>query len=678
MLHDDCKVMVRGREGLAITFILVTSQVAAVHLTRLNTKRCVSRSKIPHGETSGTTRQVSKAVRGRLESSPNRQPMFIGVSSMHTTRLVGLTHRYRRQAMFRLLAFVLTCSPTLALACGGLFCNNAAPVNQNAERILFASDGDNITMHVQITYAGPPSEFGWLLPVPTDVEYGLSKDVVFSQLDALFGPRFILQRIFPDDCFGDEEVSFAAADDADLATEGASDEPSVNVLSRESLGPYEITLLTADNIQVLRDWLDENEYQIPDNVDETLSPYIEKESAFVALKLLADADSGDITPLRLNFRGDTPAIPIVPTSVAADPDMGIIVHVLGKTRAIPLNYRHVAINEAAIDWLSGGSNYADVVSQAADEAMGQAFTTDYAGLHQSQIRLTTVEAALIAAIEPIRDLRGGWPALQELTTLMQNDADVTRAFTAVISLGDDANVRVEDVVRCPRCVSRRSNIDAAEILIDGAALATKLEAINEIRQDLNELFEQLPYLTRLYGTMSPSEMTLDPTFSFNRDLPPITNIRRATLYTDCDGNGDRIETSSGFVFDSTEADRTIQRQNGETVRGTDTAAAAVITQQMSAGQPEVIVDNRDALREKHGNDTPLTENAMMSGRESSQTNSQPMLAERDGDDEPSSEGSGKNMFGCTTHSSTAMAAESIITAMFAIVVGLRRRRQNNR
>jgi hypothetical protein len=59
-------------------------------------------------------------------------------------------------------------SPSAAQACGGLFCNVAQPVNQSAERILFAKDGDRVHMHVQIAYQGPPTEFGWLLPAPPD------------------------------------------------------------------------------------------------------------------------------------------------------------------------------------------------------------------------------------------------------------------------------------------------------------------------------------------------------------------------------------------------------------------------------------------------------------------------------------------------------------------------------
>ena len=74
------------------------------------------------------------------------------------------------------------------------------PVNQAAERILFAVEGDKMAMHVQITYQGPPADFGWLLPVPEDVDYGLSSELLFDLLDQNFGPQFRLNREWGENC----------------------------------------------------------------------------------------------------------------------------------------------------------------------------------------------------------------------------------------------------------------------------------------------------------------------------------------------------------------------------------------------------------------------------------------------------------------------------------------------
>ena len=95
--------------------------------------------------------------------------------------------------------------------------------------------------------------------------------------------------------------------------------------------------------------------------------------------------------------------------------------------------------------------------------------------------------------------------------------------------------------------------------------------LNVVRKELKRLFDTLPYLTRLYGTMSPAEMDLDPTFSFNRDLEPVDNVRTATMNIACGENGDiisrEIVTPSGLVVPVPEGDNPnlIERQNGETL-----------------------------------------------------------------------------------------------------------------
>jgi hypothetical protein len=50
-----------------------------------------------------------------------------------------------------------------ALACGGFFCSQQQPVNQAAERIIFADNGDGtVTAVIQILYQGPSeSRHSW-------------------------------------------------------------------------------------------------------------------------------------------------------------------------------------------------------------------------------------------------------------------------------------------------------------------------------------------------------------------------------------------------------------------------------------------------------------------------------------------------------------------------------------
>ncbi len=138
-------------------------------------------------------------------------------------------------------------------------------------------------------------------------------------------------------------------------------------------------MLQATNAGVLVEWLQEQDYAIPSDLEPVLAPYLAEHQYFVALKLSSDKDAGDLSPLGMTYCGGAASIPIQLTSVAAIPDLPIEAFVLGPSRAVPDNYLHVRINEAAIDWYAGGTNYRDVVKRAADEAAGQAFATDFSG-----------------------------------------------------------------------------------------------------------------------------------------------------------------------------------------------------------------------------------------------------------------------------------------------------------
>ncbi|MCA9527289.1 MAG: DUF2330 domain-containing protein, partial [Myxococcales bacterium] len=288
-----------------------------------------------------------------------------------------------------------------------------------------------------------------------------------------------------------------------------------------------------------------------------------------------------------------PAIPLRPTATAANRDMGIIVHVLGSARAIPVNYRHVVINEGAIDWVSGGRNYTDVVSQAADEAGGRAFVTDFAGRHAGGVSPLPAEA--IAAL-------GEAPTWEDvLRSGLVVDADVARVLAASIT-ETAPGLDPAQAVACPRCYGDD------EVTLDGAAFVHRLrEEVEAPRLAIARLFETHPYLTRLYTTMSPDEMAEDPVFDENPDLEDAWNLHLATRYITCDESGPRfdeavIETASGLRFalrDGQNPDA-IRRQNGETVRGAGVPAAAVIEQTLVAGQSRILTDRRRVLAARYG------------------------------------------------------------------------------
>ena len=62
--------------------------------------------------------------------------------------------------------------------------------------------------------------------------------------------------------------------------------------------------------------------------------------------------AGSIRPIMITYESELPYIPIRPTAVAAKDDMGVMVWVGAKSRAIPENYKALELNEALINWFS--------------------------------------------------------------------------------------------------------------------------------------------------------------------------------------------------------------------------------------------------------------------------------------------------------------------------------------
>ena len=485
------------------------------------------------------------------------------------------------------LALFMVNTPTVTWACGGFFCNASLPVTQSAERILFAHRDGQIDMHVQIQYQGPPTEFGWILPAVRGVETSISSEALFTALDRIYGPRFNLSYDYDEACFNDEiflesEEFLPTQGGGDMGSQPPPPEPQVQVISREVVGPYDRVILDAPNVDLLRGWLNDNEFNIPESIDEKLQPYIDADLIFVAIKLLAGNDSGDIVPLRLNFSGDRPSIPILPTAVAADPDMGIIVHILGTSRAIPLNYNHVQINEALIDWGRGGSNYPSVVSQAADEAEGKAFATDFAGPVGDQLTnaLTPYSEALLTQIEEATTLDEFFFEVPD-----RRNPDFVRVINDLVEVPE--GIDRDEFLSCPQC------FEVDSVAIDGAQVAARLRMeVNSVYESIGELVEALPYMTRLYTTLSPEEMDTDPLFSLNPDLEDVSSTHNATVYVSCNEDGETesevltLSDGRSFPFNSIEP---LVRQEGERVRGEEDMPASVVIERMfEAGQSEPV------------------------------------------------------------------------------------------
>ncbi len=272
-----------------------------------------------------------------------------------------------------------------SLACGGFFCSsiNLVPVEQNAERILFEINRDGksegtVTVTVEISYTGRPEDFSWVLPLSDLVgALDVAPPQALQLLDDSTAPRIVPP---PTRCTEPFPPLFGGAAPNMLRTaDGAAGGGGVLVDELERVGPYEPQLVSSEDAGALITWLNDNDYLITAEMEPAVADYVAAGMKFLAMKLAPDAEVGDIAPIRVTYPGDEPMVPLVLTSVGAEPEMGVLVFVAGDSRYESANYANleIATDLVQADPNTGVSNYYPLLSWQVDNSGGEAMVTEF-------------------------------------------------------------------------------------------------------------------------------------------------------------------------------------------------------------------------------------------------------------------------------------------------------------
>ncbi|HEX2730324.1 MAG TPA: DUF2330 domain-containing protein [Polyangiaceae bacterium] len=485
-------------------------------------------------------------------------------------------------------AALLALSVHPAHACGGLFCNGA--VNQAAERIIFADNGDGtVTAVIEIQYQGPASEFSWLLPVSTppseDQPLRIGSTAALAALQAATNPQFVLQTKVEGKCAPTESL----AADAGAIFNASADHAEVTVDASGIVGPFDWTVISvtdrsSEPAKAATDWLEANGYQVPPGSAPLLAPYLGDGLSLLALRLTKDADVGSIRPIIITYDADRAIIPIKLTAVAAQDDMGVMTFLLGEGRGVPQNYLSLEINEARLDWFNPQSNYAALVNQAADDAGGQGFVTEFAGSTEAFAEVV-LPKSVDEQWQELEQRPSTNPAvvLQRVSELLGSYDGFWDALRKTVSL--PTTLSFERFQSCVACYG-----DQAQYSWDELHTALVADVVEPLR-NVQELISAHPKLTRLYTTLSAPEMTLDPLFTFNPDLKDVSNLHTATRVVECSSDVEQFA-----------APWTIKLPQGGVVRGADGDQTwpsefdslppnRVIRRQGASGTGKVIEDN---------------------------------------------------------------------------------------
>lgn len=486
-----------------------------------------------------------------------------------------------------------------AQACGGFFCSASQPVNQAAERIIFADNGDGtITAVIQIQYEGPSENFSWLLPistVPEGDDLAVASDLAFTRLQAATNPQYNLTTRVEGSCRqASRDLLQSANGTAAPGAVAFDDAGGVQLDASGVVGQFAWSVISLENPEVpdpaapALDWLRSNGYDVTPEAAALIGPYLADGMHLLALRLSKGSDTGSIRPIRLTYSAAAPMIPIKLTAVAANRDMGVMTWALANARAVPFNYNALELNEARINWFNATSNYNQVVTDAADAAGGQGFVTEFAG-PAAQLQNVVWSSSDETDWQALR--RSTYRSLSDLLGSLQDNYQSWSGFWDAVrrSVSLPLGVRFDDFKSCPECYK---NVEFSPSALFDAVQADVIDPVREVQK----LIDRSPYATRLYSTLSGAEMTVDPVFVFNPDLPEVNNLHRAERVIECNPN-----------LDQDDAPWRIELPQGSLIRGTAStvgqwpSAVAVepanfrVLTLSSSGGGRVVEDNADEI-----------------------------------------------------------------------------------
>jgi len=516
-------------------------------------------------------------------------------------------------------------APRAARACGGLFCDgpppnpfSPLPVAQNGENVVFAIDQDpaggatRLTAHIQILYTGDAAKFSWIVPVDAAPTLDVGTDQLFTSLLGATQPRFqttsaVDGKCLPEPrCTACQEQGPAAgggpsSNGADAGISAPTD--AVKVSFQGAVGPYDAAVIQSTDPTALRTWLTSNGYVVDDTAGAIIDTYVHENKFFVAVKLMNGKDTKSIQPVVLKFIGTEPCIPLRLTAIAANPDMPVRIWVLAGGRVVPKTFFEVKVDEARIDWASGGSNYASLsnslLGQAADEAGGTAFVTEYAG--PSSIAANLVWSPMRFDLTALEAAQTPPVYVQALVNLgLASNAQVLPLLQMYIPMPDQLKAMgLSDAQFYGNIASYWSQykFPAFDLMALTAAIESKVIAPLQAAQ---QLLDGHPYMTRMNTFISPKEMSKDALFFESSGLGDVPLVHTATFRTMC---GDqkfmacnapvRLELADGrmaWVRNGSTA-ATCQYQSYDLTGLQKLPAAEKVWQRDVAGEGEVIIDN---------------------------------------------------------------------------------------
>jgi hypothetical protein len=249
-----------------------------------------------------------------------------------------------------LLALAL---PAPVFACGA-YIPLEGEASLDRERALVIWDGAIEQALIELAVTSDAAEAAWIIPTPAPAEVELGDAAVLDLLDDLTRPKIVVEH----------RPGWPALMAGAGAPEAAG---GVDLLSRQTLGPFDVATLAATDAGALQGWLAENGYVLPDTLGPVLEPYVERGWTYVAVRLTPEAQgdtlTGQLDPLWLTFPAAEPAF-AMRAAATAYAEFPLTLYVLAEHR-VTKNADFGRSEVAYADWLdpAGLSSSSDLAAR---------------------------------------------------------------------------------------------------------------------------------------------------------------------------------------------------------------------------------------------------------------------------------------------------------------------------
>jgi len=316
----------------------------------------------------------------------------------------------RRLFLVSLAAIAAQAPAPAALAlCGFYAATSGTPLFSSASKVVVARHEGRTVLTMVSNYQGALEEFALLVPVPDALEPGqihVAEHALVDRLDAYTAPRLV-EYGDRNPCRNEAGIAPAERSPAPIAVHG------VGIEAQQTVGEYDITILSAKRSAGLAGWLRENGYHLPAGAEDALAPYAAERMRFllvrVNLKEQTKLGYSFLRPLQIAYESDDLVLPIRLGMLNADGPQDLIV--LALTRGGRVESSNYPMREIPSDVdlplyvaKDPAGLYADAFRTTLFEAKGPAVFLEYAW----EINACDPCAAKPLSFEELRQLGAFW------------------------------------------------------------------------------------------------------------------------------------------------------------------------------------------------------------------------------------------------------------------------------